>query len=76
MKVFIYVGSHDNNCIEAAYSQVESGNDVFIVHCDRTMSICRMNHLSCGLLCKYCEYQNRRLWVNDIKKKGARVHTV
>ncbi len=76
MKVFIYVGSHDNNCIEAAYSQVELGNDVFIVHCDKSMALCRMNHLSCELLCKYCEFQNKRLWVNDIKKKGASVHAI
>ncbi len=76
MKVFIYIGSHDNNCIEAAYSQVELGNEVFVVHCDKSMALCRMNHLACGLLCKYCEFQNKRFWVNDIKKKGAKVYAI
>ena len=72
-KVLIYIGSHDNNCINAALERLERGDDVLVIRCDRSTGICRHNMFGSQLECRYCEYVNNSLWEKRMIKEGARV---
>lgn len=76
MKVLIYIGSHDNNDINAAFERVEAGDDVLIIRCDMTVGICRRNPLGNRLLCKYCVCMNNSYWKNKLEQRGARVMSI
>lgn len=73
MRVLIYIGSHDNNSINAAYKRLDAGDDVTIVSCDKALGICRDNFYGNKLFCKLCMSSNANLWKKDFINKGAKI---
>lgn len=73
MKVLVYIGSHDNNSINAVDKRLKMGDDVVIVSCDHSLGICRDNFYGNQLFCKFCSQSNDHLWKTDFEERGAQV---
>lgn len=70
-KILVYIGSHDNNSINAAIEKLEAGDDVFVIRCDSSTGICRHNMFGSQIECRYCEHVNNSLWKRRMLKMGA-----
>lgn len=72
-KVLVYIGSHDNNSINAAIERLEVGDEVLVIRCDRSTGICRHNMYGAQWECRYCERVNNNLWKKRMLKLGATI---
>lgn len=72
-KVLVYIGSHDNNSINAAIERLEAGDDVYVIRCDRSTGICRHNVYGSQCICRYCEHVNNSLWERRMLQMGAKI---
>ena len=73
MKVLVYIGSHDNNSINEAFDQLESGKEVVVICCDKSLGICRDNYYGNKCYCKLCMRSNADLWKDELTKRGAKI---
>ena len=72
-KVLVYIGSHDNNSINAAIERLEAGDEVCVIRCDRSTGICRHNKYGSQCICRYCEHVNNTLWKKRMIQMGAKI---
>ena len=72
-KVLVYIGSHDNNSINAAIERLEAGDEVIVIRCDRSTGICRHNMYGAQWECRCCERVNNNLWKKRMLKLGATI---
>ena len=82
--VLIFSGYNDFNALELAKDNVQVGNKVFFLECDKTLGICQHNRMASCILCSHCIRSMRRT-IKDlglgtekleeliIEKYGARV---
>lgn len=54
MKVLVFSGCNDFNALEIARENIEKGNEVFILKCDKSLGICQHNHKGNPFMCKLC----------------------
>jgi len=73
MKVLVYIGSHDNNSINEAFDQLDLGNEVTVVSCDKSLGICRDNNYGNKVYCKLCMCANANLWKASLAERGAKI---
>ena len=61
-KILIFSASNDVSALECAIKEVNSGNDVHIIHCDKHMRVCMHNIHGSSTFCKICHYSMMTAW--------------
>lgn len=69
--VLIYSVCEDFNSLEYAIENVEAGNNVYLIECDKKQENCQHNRLGSRLTCAYCYYS----MCGVIKRCGLRNKT-
>lgn len=58
------------NAIELALENIEEGNEVYIVQCDKSLEVCQHNHYGNCAMCSHC----KRAMLKNLKEYGLLDH--
>lgn len=52
--IFVYIDYLDNLALERIQEELNSGNNVYALVCDKSIRICKSNYCSSSVICKMC----------------------
>lgn len=61
-KVLIFSAFSDISALECAVTEVNSGNEVHVIHCDKQMRVCMHNLYGNQTLCNLCHHSMMNAW--------------
>ena len=64
-KVLIFSGNNDFNALELALENVECGNQVVLIQCDKTLQLCQHNRFGNPIMCAHCKHAMKNV-INKI----------
>lgn len=65
MRILIFSAYNDFSAIESAYTQLQLGNDVTVLLCDKSSRICMHNFYGSNSVCLLCHRGMKRAWKNS-----------